>query len=90
VAAWTTAAVRGELEAVTTAPVGTRNHTLNRAAFRLGQLAAAGALEADAARTALEAAADACGLGQGEAVRTIGSGFAAGFAEPAELPEVAA
>jgi hypothetical protein len=90
VAAWTTAAVRGELEAVTTAPVGTRNHTLNRAAFRLGQLAAAGALDPDAATGALEAAAAACGLGPGEAARTIASGFAAGLAEPAELPEVAA
>jgi hypothetical protein len=89
-AAWTTAAVRGELEAVTSAPVGTRNHTLNRAAFRLGKLTAAGALDADAARTALEAAAAACGLGPGEAARTIASGFAAGLAEPAELPEVAA
>jgi hypothetical protein len=89
-AAWTTAAVRGELEAVTSAAVGTRNHTLNRAAFRLGQLTAAGALEGDAARTALEAAATACGLGQREAARTIASGFGSGLAEPAELPEVAA
>ncbi len=34
------AALAGELERITAAPCGTRNDTLNRAAFRLGQLAA--------------------------------------------------
>jgi hypothetical protein len=89
-ASWTTAAVRGELEAVLAAPVGTRNHTLNRAAFRLGQLTAAGALDQEAATVALEAAAAGCGLAPSEARRTIGSGFGSGLGSPAELPEVAA
>ncbi|MCC5946914.1 MAG: bifunctional DNA primase/polymerase [Nitriliruptoraceae bacterium] len=88
-AAWTTAAVRGELEDVASAATGTRNHTLNRAAFRLGQLTAAGALDPDAALAALDAAASACGLGNGEASRTIASGFGSGLDQPAELPEVA-
>ncbi|TVR25380.1 MAG: DNA primase [Nitriliruptor sp.] len=85
------AAVRGELAEVATALEGTRNHRLNAAAFRLGALAATGALDPDAARDALTAAAGVCGLGQREAARTIASGFASGLVQPAELPgEVAA
>jgi hypothetical protein len=90
VAAWTAAAIRGEVDAVAAAPIGTRNHTLNRAAFRLGQLAAAGLIDVDAARGALAAAAAACGLGAREADRTIRSGMAAGTADPAALPAVVA
>lgn len=80
------AAVRGELEDVAAAVEGTRNHRLNAAAFRLGALAATGALDAGAARQALAAAAAVCGLGQREAARTIDSGLTSGLAQPAELP----
>ena len=91
IAAYVTAAVRGELEDVAAAAEGTRNHRLNAAAFRLGQFTATGALDPDAARAALVAAAAACGLGRREAERTIASGFPSGLAHPAELPqEVAA
>ena len=42
---WAAAALRGEVERVRRAPNGTRNHTLNRAAFALGQIAGAGIIE---------------------------------------------
>lgn len=87
-AAYVTAAVRGELEDVAAAVEGTRNDRLNQAAFRIGQLAATGALNHDAARAGLLAAAGACGIGEREAVRTITSGFGSGLGQPAELPEV--
>ena len=88
--AWARKIVNDELQTVAGAPDGTRNDTLNRASFRLGQLAAAGVLEADPARNALEISAQACGLPPGEARRTIGSGFASGLNEPAVLPGVSA
>jgi hypothetical protein len=87
---WVRAAVTGELEAVAGAREGTRNHRLNRAAFRLGQLVATGAVDQEQVLVGLEAAAVACGLPAGEARRTIASGVDAGQQQPAELPEVAA
>ncbi len=57
---------------------GTRNHRLNAAAFSLGQLVGAGLLHLDAVAGALLVAALASGLGETEAMRTIGSGLAAG------------
>ena len=90
-AAYVTAAVRGQLEDVAAAAEGTRNARLNQAAFRLGQLAAAGALDPDAAHHSLSAAAAVAGLDAREADRTIRSGFVSGLEHPAELPsEVAA
>ena len=43
--AWARAALRGEIDQVRNAVEGTRNVTLNRAAFRLGQLTATGILD---------------------------------------------
>ena len=61
---------------------GERNHTLNRAAFNLGQLVADDLLDAaDVTAALLDAALDA-GLGQREAHRTIASGLNAGIANP--------
>lgn len=40
--AWAGAALAGELDRVASAPEGQRNHTLNRAAFALGQIVGAG------------------------------------------------
>jgi hypothetical protein len=64
-----------------------RNHALNRAAFRLGQLVAAGLLDRHTVTAALLNAATACGLGEAEAAATITSGLAAGERKPrASLP----
>jgi Bifunctional DNA primase/polymerase, N-terminal len=76
------AALEGEVEKVRSAPIGSRNHTLNAAAFALGQLVAAGALDAEPAVGALLHAAQAAGLGQREAERTIVSGLRAGACKP--------
>jgi Bifunctional DNA primase/polymerase, N-terminal len=79
------AALDAELVAVTTAPVGTRNTTLNRAAFRLGQLAGAGLTARDALANALLHAARSAGLGDTEARPTIASGLGAGERHPRPL-----
>lgn len=79
---WAEAALRGEIERVRTAPEGVRNHTLNRAAFSLGQIAGAGALDADVVESHLSNAARSAGLGEREAALTIRSGLSAGMARP--------
>jgi bifunctional DNA primase/polymerase-like protein len=80
------AALDAELTTVTTAPVGTRNTTLNRAAFRLGQLAGAGLAARDTLANALLHAARSAGLGDTEAKPTIASGLGAGERHPRPLP----
>ena len=75
------AALAGELERITAAPRGTRNDTLNRAAFRLGQLADHRD-DADALKAPLLGAALAIGLGEREARATINSGVHAGLKRP--------
>ena len=79
------AALEGEVAKVRSAPVGTRNHTLNAASFALGQLIAAGALDAEPAVGALLHAAQSVGLGQRESERTIVSGLRAGGQTPRSL-----
>jgi hypothetical protein len=79
------ALVAGELGAVAGAVEGTRNNTLVRASFRIGQAVAAGHLDEGRARAALEEAARACGLPPREAENTIRSGFAAGVRAPLEV-----
>lgn len=79
---WAAAALRGEIERVRFAPEGTRNHTLNRAAFALGQIAGAGVLDTDAVESHLLQAAAAAGLGEREAALTVRSGMTAGMARP--------
>jgi putative DNA primase/helicase len=81
------AALERECAAVANAAEGSRNETLNRATFALGQLVAGGALDEQVMRNRLRAAADACGLDQQEAERTIASGLAAGAKEPRGVPE---
>jgi hypothetical protein len=76
------AALRGELADVAAARLGTRNDTLNRAAFRLGQLAAAGRGGREELSGRLLAAALAAGLTEAESVATINSGLAAGHRHP--------
>lgn len=76
------AALRGELDRVLSAPVGQRNHTLNSAAFALGQLIAAELIPDVLAIDALSFAARATGLSESEAAATIRSGLAAGALHP--------
>jgi hypothetical protein len=79
---WARAALDGEAARVRGAPVGTRNHTLNRAAFRLGQVVGAGALESDHVEQVLTNAAVAVGLTARETAMTIASGLRAGLEHP--------
>jgi len=76
--AYAMAALRDETRMVAAARPGTRNDTLNRAAFSLGQLVAAGLLPSLAVASTLASAAERAGLPADEARRTIGSGLAAG------------
>lgn len=80
------AALEDEATKVRAADDGTRNATLNHAAFSLGQLEAAGLCEADA-QAALAAAATAAGLTATEAARTFASGWDAGRQQPRDIPE---
>jgi hypothetical protein len=71
-------ALEAEVDRVARAPVGSRNDTLNRAAFALGRLVAAGMVDAWTVRSELERAAHYAGLGRAEIRRTIQSGMTAG------------
>lgn len=72
---------RVSTEVASCAP-GTRNATLNQAAFRVGQLVAEGDLDEAVARGVLHASATACGLDDAEARATIDSGVAGGLKSP--------
>jgi hypothetical protein len=89
--AYARAALDREADQVATAQAGTCNHTLNRAAFSLGQLAAAGLLDADEIRVRLLAAALAAPAGghrdrERRARATIESGLAGGARTPRRRP----
>lgn len=76
------AALARERAAVAAAQPGGRNATLNRAAFNLGQLVAAGVLEADQVRAVLLAAALEAGNPEAKARATSTSGLRGGAAKP--------
>jgi hypothetical protein len=76
------AALAAECKQVATAPEGTRNATLNRAAFAIGQLVGARLLDDGLARGALIEAGRAAGLSMREAMTTANSGLTAGMREP--------
>jgi hypothetical protein len=80
--AYAIAALRDEARLVATARPGTRNDTLNRAAFSLGQLAAGGYLPPLAVISALASAAERAGLPEDEVRRTVRSGMTAGARYP--------
>lgn len=80
--AWATRALRDEIEAVSTAVVGTRNDRLNTAAFNLGQIVAGGSLDVGDVCRALMDAALATGLTEKEIHATITSGINAGQRTP--------
>lgn len=78
--------INAELVKVTSAKVGTRNNTLNKAAFAIGQLLVHGLLLQSAVEKALLAAALSIGLVEAESVATIKSGILAGLKESRLLP----
>jgi hypothetical protein len=80
--AWARAALDAEVTAVRNSVEGVRNHTLNRAAFALGQLVGAGHLDETLVVDHLTMAATAAGLSAREAAPTISSGLRAGTALP--------
>ena len=88
---YTATALRQESERVRAAAEGGRNHALNKAAFHLGQLIAAGALPEDLARAGLyDAASVHFGAGSppftpSYARSVIGAGIAAGKRKPRPL-----
>jgi putative DNA primase/helicase len=86
VTAYAKAAVRDEACRVAAAPRGTRNDTLNAAAFSLGQLAGAGLLDRYQVERPLVLAASVAGLGEEEATATVHSGLDAGQKLPRVLP----
>jgi hypothetical protein len=77
-------ALEAEADRVARAPTGSRNDTLNRAAFALGRLVGAGMLDAWLAGRVLTDAALHAGLGRAEIRRTIRSGLTAGRRQPIE------
>jgi hypothetical protein len=76
--AYAQAALADEHDAVATAAQGTRNDTLNRSAFSLGQLVADGTLAEDQVTATLTDAALTAGLDKREIAATIRSGLTAG------------
>lgn len=84
---YVTAAVRGEVHRVRTAPPGQHNAVLCRAAYALGQLVGAGFLHEATARAELTTAAEAiagaeCDCTPREVARVITAGLAAGARNP--------
>ena len=80
--AYAMAALTGELDKLLAATEGSRNDTLNAAAFALGQLVAAGHLDHGTVHDELVSAAGRIGLPRTEAERTTTSGMAAGTRQP--------
>jgi len=76
------AAINNQCKLVTGAANGTRNNTLNTAAFALGRLVAGGELEYNYAYDNLYSSALAIDLSDVEAKQTIESGMTAGMQSP--------
>lgn len=87
--AYAQAALEGEICRVIEAPEHTRNDTLNVAAFSLGQLVAAGALDRGVVEHALTQAAHDSGLEVDETAATIRSGLTSGMQHPRNLAHTA-
>jgi hypothetical protein len=80
--AWGRAALNGELSKLTGAKEGARNDTLNRVAFRLGQIVGAGCLEENDVEPLLLRAGLELGLREREVTGTVHSGLSAGEQSP--------
>jgi len=76
-----------ELDALARTSEGGRNEQLNRSAFSLGQLVAAGLLDEYEVSQKLETVAMAIGLGEREIRDTLRSGLSGGKKEPRHVPE---
>jgi hypothetical protein len=91
VSAYAKAALENECKKVAAALPGTRNNTLNTAAYSLGQLVGSGALDEQEVRDRLFEAAQTCGLvadhGAAAAFATIDSGLQAGKQQPRTRPQ---
>jgi hypothetical protein len=74
-----------EIRALAGTREGGRNHQLNRSAFSLGQLVAAGALDESTVAQTLEQTAAQIGLPPTEVAKTLYSGLRAGKQQPREL-----
>ena len=84
--AYAESARRRELDRLAKAPKHQRNDTLNRAAFKLGQLVPYGILDAAEITQDLAAVARTIGLDESEIEPTIASGLKAGGQCPRRLP----
>ena len=80
--AYTRKALQDECDAIVGAPDGDQNNTINRAAFNVGTLVAAGALGETEAREALLSAARAGNHPEGRAQPSIESGLRSGQQHP--------
>lgn len=76
-----------QLVLMTTAASKNRNNQLNKSAYALYQLVAAGVLQDSTVMAELLRCAESIGLSNSEARRTIESGRAAGLKEPRQVPE---
>ena len=85
--AYAMAALSGELEKLATASRGTRNNTLNTAAYSLGQLVGAGLLNRTEVESQLVSVALSTGLDEHEAQATVASGLRAGEEKPRAVPD---
>ena len=79
-------ALESEAAKVAATEKGARNNQLNESAFSLGQLVAGGELPEGEAEAVLLEAAQAAGLSQTEAMKTIRSGLSAGSQKPRSAP----
>jgi hypothetical protein len=82
VAAYAQAALEGECREVAQSAPGCRNHRLNLAAFKLGQLVGAGILAEETAASALVAAGLTAGPGERKIRSTVLRGLRAGQRHP--------
>ena len=81
------AALNSEVQTLASVPEGARNDQLNKSAFALGQLVAAGVLSESEVIRDLSRAASYTGLKPDEIERTIRSGRESGTRHPREIPE---
>ena len=84
--AYGSAAIQAQCESVRSSTNGTRNNTLNAAAYSIGRLVAGGEIDVIFAKGELGAAAADVGLSDDEATGTIDSGMGAGMKDPKTAP----
>lgn len=88
VKAYCRSALRWACDSVATAPEGYRNQTLNNNALGIGEIVAAGGLDAEVAELGLIESALTCGLSRSEAVATVKSAFTATRNSPRDLRNI--